>query len=85
MAAVQPKTVRAGEARTRFSELLDEVERGGEIVITCHGHPVARLVPVRPASSQESRRAAIEAMRQLAAGHRPKGLRVKDLVVEGRK
>ena len=33
------------EARTRFSELIDEVEEGNSIVITRHGSPVARIVP----------------------------------------
>ena len=31
------------EAKTQLSSLLDEVERGGDIVITRHGRPVARL------------------------------------------
>lgn len=37
-------TVGAFEAKTKFSELLDRVERGEEVVITRHGKPVARLV-----------------------------------------
>jgi prevent-host-death family protein len=39
------KSVGAFEAKTHLSRLLDEVERGDEIVITKHGRPVARLVP----------------------------------------
>ena len=35
------------EAKTHLSALLDEVERGGEVVITRHGRPVARLSPPR--------------------------------------
>ncbi|KAF0174653.1 MAG: hypothetical protein FD124_1067 [Alphaproteobacteria bacterium] len=35
------------EAKTHLSALLDEVEAGGEIVITRHGRPVARLSPPR--------------------------------------
>lgn len=38
-------TVGAFEAKTKFSELLDRVERGEEIVVTRHGKTVARLVP----------------------------------------
>lgn len=37
--------VGAYEARTRFAALLEQVERGDEVVITKHGRPVARLVP----------------------------------------
>lgn len=42
-------TVGAFEAKTKFSELLDRVERGEEVVITRHGKVVARLVSQRPA------------------------------------
>ena len=38
-------SVTALEAKTRFGELLDRVERGEEIVITRHEKPVARMVP----------------------------------------
>jgi antitoxin (DNA-binding transcriptional repressor) of toxin-antitoxin stability system len=32
------------EARARLAQLLDEVERGVDVVITRHGRPAARLV-----------------------------------------
>ena len=38
-------TIGAFEAKNTLGALLDEVERGEEIVITRHGKPVARLVP----------------------------------------
>jgi prevent-host-death family protein len=44
------------EAKTRLSELLDEVEKGETVVITRHGKPVARLV-----AEEEVRRARVEA------------------------
>ena len=37
--------VQASVAKTHFSQLLDEVERGRTIVILRHGKPVARIVP----------------------------------------
>ena len=40
------RTVGAFEAKTHFSALLEEIEKGGEITITKHGRPVAKLVPV---------------------------------------
>lgn len=40
------KSVGAFEAKTHFSALLEEIERGNEITITKHGRPVAKLVPV---------------------------------------
>jgi prevent-host-death family protein len=78
-------TVEAYAARTLFSELLERVEDGEEVTITRHGSPVARLVPIRRRTTPEQRRAAIEAMRKLAKGLRLRGLRVKDLIREGRR
>jgi prevent-host-death family protein len=34
------------EAKTHFSKLIEEVERGEEIVIARAGKPVAKLVPI---------------------------------------
>jgi prevent-host-death family protein len=38
--------VSAADANRRFSELLRQVRRGRSFVVTSHGKPVARLVPV---------------------------------------
>ena len=43
------KQVNVYEAKTRLSDLLNQVEGGEEIVIARAGRPVARLVPLRPA------------------------------------
>jgi len=43
------RSVGAAEFKARCLELMDDVrERGGEIVITKYGEPVAKLVPVEP-------------------------------------
>lgn len=78
-------TVGAYDAKTHFSELLERVERGEEVTITKHGAPVARLVPFERKSTARHRRSAIEAMRTLAQGNRLRGLRIKDLIAEGRR
>lgn len=40
-------TISAREANQRFSELLAKVESGGQgFVVTKHGRPVARILPV---------------------------------------
>ena len=39
------RQVPASDAKARFSELLDKVERGETVVITRHGRCVARIVP----------------------------------------
>jgi len=79
------KTVGAYEAKTRLSELLERVEAGEEITITKHGAPVARLVPVKKEAGAEERIAAIERIQKLATGLSLGGLKVKDLVSEGRR
>ena len=54
------REVGAFEAKNKLSALLDQVERGSEIVITCRGRPVAKLVPpgsrIRSRASQARRR-----------------------------
>lgn len=85
MATTDLNTVGAYEAKTRFSQLLERVVAGEEITITRHGHPVARLVPALPVHSIESRREAILKMRELMSRNRLDGLRVQDLIAEGRK
>ena len=43
-------TITAREANQRFSELLSKVETEGQgFVVTKHGRPVARIVPVETA------------------------------------
>ena len=78
-------TVGAYDAKTRFSELLERVERGAEVTITKHGTPVARLVPVCKRLSREERRAAIARWRESSKGISLGGLRIRDLVNEGRR
>lgn len=54
------------EAKTHLSSLLEEVEKGGEVTITRHGKPVARLVQANAELSSEeieTRRAAIRRLR----------------------
>lgn len=77
--------VGAYEAKTHLSELLEKVEAGEEVVITKHGAPVARLVPVRKEASVQERLAAIQRIQKLGSGLSLSGLKVKDLIREGRK
>jgi prevent-host-death family protein len=44
-ARTEVREVQASVAKTHFSQLLDEVERGATIVVLRHGKPVARIVP----------------------------------------
>jgi prevent-host-death family protein len=46
------RTAGVREARQNLSALLDEVKKGRDIVITEHGRPVAKLVPLNWAQSK---------------------------------
>jgi prevent-host-death family protein len=57
------------EAKTTLSALVDEVEKGGSVVITRHGKPVAKLVPAQSELSPEEiakRTEAVLGLRKLA-------------------
>ena len=41
-------TVNVYDAKTQFSQLLNRVEQGEEIVIARNGRPIARLAPLEP-------------------------------------
>lgn len=62
------KTVGIFEAKTNLSRLLEEVEKGRDVMITRHGKPVAKLVrPERKFTPEEirRRREAIASLREL--------------------
>ncbi|MFM8932540.1 MAG: type II toxin-antitoxin system Phd/YefM family antitoxin [Gemmataceae bacterium] len=75
----------AYEAKTRLPQLLERVEAGEEIIITRHGHPVARLVPCEPQQSLRGRKETIQQIRDLASRNNLGGLKAKDLLAEGRR
>jgi prevent-host-death family protein len=78
-------SIGAYEAKTHFSALLEKVEAGEEITITKHGTPVARLVPVKKQTTPAERRAAIERWREKSKGLSLGGLKIRDLINEGRR
>ncbi len=79
------KSITASTAKTHFSELLERVESGEEITITRRGMPVARLVPVKKKSTGDERSAAISRWIERSKGLSLGGLKVRDLISEGRK
>lgn len=79
-----PNTIGAYDAKTRFSELLEQVQSGEEITITKHGTPVARLVPVKKKHTAAERRQAIERIREMQKGLSLGNLKIRDLIDEGR-
>lgn len=85
MSLADSSIVGAYDAKTHFSELLERVESGQEITITKHGHPVARLVPIKKTYSPEERRAAMERWIEISKGITLGGLKIRDLIDEGRR
>ena len=83
--AQKSNTVGAYEAKTHLSELLEKVEAGQEVTITKHGTPIAKLVPVKKEVCAEERLAAVQRIQKLAASLSLGGLKVKDLISEGRR
>mgnify|MGYP001184916913 CR=1 FL=1 len=75
-------TVGAYEAKTHLPRLLDEVEQGGSVTITRHGHPVARLVGVRRSAVHEQD--AVDAFARARARLRL-GTDLKGRIEEGRR
>ena len=49
------KTAAISVLKAKLSEHIALVKRGEEVIITEHGKPVARLVPMGPPSSDEER------------------------------
>ena len=81
----QSNTVGSYDAKTHLPELLDRAHDGEEIIITRHGTPIAKLGPVKRKRTVEERRAAIESIIKLSHGLTLGGLKIKDLISEGRR
>lgn len=77
-------TVGTFEAKTHLTRLLDRVAAGEQITITRHGTPIARLVPVTPTSSRQIRE-TITKLKEFSKGQTLGGLKIKDLINEGRR
>jgi prevent-host-death family protein len=76
--------VGAFEAKNRLSELLRRAQAGEEIAITNRGKVVARLVPPLPEFDREEALRAVERIRARRRGVTLGGLKIRDLIEEGR-
>jgi prevent-host-death family protein len=61
------------DAKGQLTELVRRAEAGDEVILTRHGHPAVRLVPVRAVLDRTSRRALLEAMRASGAANATAG------------
>jgi prevent-host-death family protein len=76
--------VGAFEAKTHFADLLERVQRGEQVLITRHGMPVAKLVPVQP-DDRERRSEAIQRLKAFGKGRSLHGLSLRQLREDGRR
>lgn len=74
----------AFEAKNRLSALLDEVAKGGEVIITKRGKAVARLVPAEPGFDRERARRAAAGLREISRTTSLGGTTIRELIEEGR-
>ena len=78
------ESVGSYEAKTHLPALLERVAKGEEIVITKHGVPIARLVPVEQERLRDVR-TVIEELKKFRKGHTLGGLSVREMINEGRR
>jgi prevent-host-death family protein len=82
---IQVHTVGVFEAKNKLTALLDEVEEGGEVLITRRGKPVARLVRAEPGFDRTKARRAADGLRTASKGQTLGGVPLKELISEGRR
>lgn len=78
------REVGAFEAKNKLGTLLDWVEQGEQVLITRRGKAVARLVPADAGVDRVKARRAADGIIAARQGVRLAGLKIKDLVEEGR-
>ena len=78
------REIGAFEAKNKLGTLLDWVENGEEVLITRRGKAVARLVAAQPGFDRAKARQATASILARSVGVSLGGLKIKDLVSEGR-
>lgn len=75
------RTVGAFEAKTHFSSLLEKVTKGEQVLITRHGHPVAKLIPTSKPDREEIKQ-AVQQIKQFSQKHKLEKLPGKNYVMK---
>jgi prevent-host-death family protein len=81
------QTVSISRAKTHFSTLLDQVEKGDQAIITKYGRPIAKLAPYGAVDEGNllKKKQAIQQLKALAQSHSSDGLDWKKLRDEGKR
>jgi prevent-host-death family protein len=74
------------EAKTHFSQIINEVERGADYVVTRRGKPVAKIIPFeqKPEMTFQEAVAEFKELRKRFRG-KPGSFNVREAIEEGRK
>lgn len=75
--------VGAYDAKARLSALLNQVDQGETVVITRHGHPVAKLIPI--GAGREDAREAVRELQRFRRGRLLGDMTLRQLREEGRR
>ncbi|WP_314956929.1 type II toxin-antitoxin system prevent-host-death family antitoxin [Bradyrhizobium cosmicum] len=59
--------VSVSDAKGQLTDLVRRAEAGDEVILTRHGHPAVRLVPIKLRPDRATRRAVLEAARKNGA------------------
>lgn len=66
------RTIQASEAKTKFLQILDDVESGQTFQVTRHGRKIARIVPeVEDETYVEQARRAMESIEEIRKRVKP--------------
>ncbi len=79
------KEIGVFEAKNKFDTLLDWVESGEEVLITRHGKAVARMISAAPGIDRAKTRQAAVNIAARRIGVKLEGLKIKNLINEGRR
>lgn len=78
------KTIGTYEARTHWSEVLQNVKNGERYIITDHGKPVAELGPAASLNRRERSALAASELLQFMDRRSPVDIDIKASIEEGR-
>jgi len=76
----------AFEAKTHFSQILEQVERGDDFIVTKRGKPVAKIIPIEQEKLM-TRKEAIEALIEMRKHYNgvPGDFNIREAIEDGRK
>ena len=76
----------AFEAKTHFSQIINEVERGADYVVTKRGKPVAKIIPFeqKPEMTRQEAFEKLKEMRKLFRGE-PGSFNIREAIEDGRR